>query len=244
MRPLTAQELLELWESCHGQAPAERALALLAGVYPEASWDALAALSIGQRDARLLALRERLWGPQMTALVICPDCGEQLELNLDTRVMLSYSQQDQPGEISLSIADFTMIIRLPTSLDVLAVAAHADPETGGSLILQRCLLSAQQAGAPVNAAQLPPAVVEGLAQRMAEADPLADIQLDVACPTCAHRWRAAFDIVSFLWREIEAWARRMLNDVHTLAAAYGWCERDILDLGPMRRQFYLEMASA
>ena len=47
--------------------------------------------------------------------------------------------------------------------------------------------------------------------------------------------------MSFLWTEIEAWAWRMLSDVHTLARAYGWGERDILALSPTRRQFYLEM---
>jgi hypothetical protein len=79
---------------------------------------------------------------------------------------------------------------------------------------------------------------------MAEADPLADIQIAISCPACAQGWRAAFDILTFLWSEIEAWAWRMLSDVHTLASAYGWCERDILALSPTRRQFYLEMVGA
>ena len=79
---------------------------------------------------------------------------------------------------------------------------------------------------------------------MAEADPLADIQLDLTCPSCERRWRAVFDIVSFLWTEIEVWAWRTLSDVHTLARAYGWSERDILTLSPTRRQFYLEMVGA
>jgi len=35
-----------------------------------------------------------------------------------------------------------------------------------------------------------------------------------------------------------------LSDVHTLARAYGWRERDILTLSPTRRQFYLNMVGA
>jgi hypothetical protein len=88
---------------------------------------------------------------------------------------------------------------------------------------------------------LPAEVVSGIAESMAQADPLADIQLKIDCPSCRHRWRAAFDIVSFLWTEIEAWAGRMLSEVHTLARAYGWREAEILALSATRRQFYLEM---
>ena len=58
------------------------------------------------------------------------------------------------------------------------------------------------------------------------------------------RWRAVFDIVTFFWSEIEAWACRILREVHILASAYGWCERDILALTSARRQFYLEMVQA
>ncbi len=245
MRALSAEELLDVWECGLAQAPAQRALELLAAACPETSQDSLAALSIGQRDAKLLTLREGLWGRQMAAVVVCPACRERLELTMDTREMLSKSRPKQPGEIPLNIAEYNMTFRLPTSLDVIAAAGQADgPEAGRTLILQRCLLSTQQGGAPVNSDELPPEVVAGLAKCMAEADPLADIQLTLACPSCEHRWRAAFDIVSFLWTEIEVWAWRMLSDVHTLAAAYGWCERDILTLSPMRRQFYLEMVGA
>jgi hypothetical protein len=86
--------------------------------------------------------------------------------------------------------------------------------------------------------------VDAVIARMAEADPQADVQLDLSCPACRHRWLAVFDIVSFLWSEIDASARRTLQDVHRLATAYGWREPDILALTPWRRQVYLEMAGA
>ena len=50
-----------------------------------------------------------------------------------------------------------------------------------------------------------------------------------------------FDIVSFFWAEIDAWARRVLREVNVLARAYGWRESDILALSPVRRQIYLSM---
>ena len=79
---------------------------------------------------------------------------------------------------------------------------------------------------------------------MAETDPQADVQLALACPACGHTWQATFDIVSFFWSEINAWAYHTLREVHGLALAYGWTETDILALSPQRRQLYLEMATA
>ena len=244
MRALSALELLEVWERGLAEALPDRALELLAAAWPETPRDSLADLSIGQRNAKLLTLRERLFGRVMAAVVACPRCAERLELTLDTVELRSSSGQKPESEISLSVAGYDMSFRPPTHQDVIAAAGQSDLARSRSLMLQRCLLSVHCGGAPVNSDQLPPEVVEAVTQRMAEADPLADIQIAISCPACAQGWRAAFDILTFLWSEIEAWAWRMLSDVHTLASAYGWCERDILALSPTRRQFYLEMVGA
>jgi hypothetical protein len=88
---------------------------------------------------------------------------------------------------------------------------------------------------------LPADVIEAITTHMAETDPQADVQFDLTCPACGHRWLAAFDVMAFLWNEIDTWARRVLRDVHVLASAYGWSEADILSMGAMRRQAYLDL---
>jgi hypothetical protein len=65
--------------------------------------------------------------------------------------------------------------------------------------------------------------------------------IDLSCPACGHGWQVIFDIESFLWAKVSALAKRLLHEVHGLASAYGWTERDILALPAVRRQFYLEM---
>jgi len=77
--------------------------------------------------------------------------------------------------------------------------------------------------------------------RMAKADPQAEVLITMQCPACPHQWSAPLDIGAFFWAELNAWATRMLREVHLLAAAYGWREPDILALSPRRRQLYLEM---
>ena len=54
-------------------------------------------------------------------------------------------------------------------------------------------------------------------------------------------WVVVFDIAGFLCQEIDHWAGRMLRTVSKLAAAFGWSEREILRISPLRRQLYLGM---
>src|SRR5580658_4185864 len=70
----------DLSDDCAGQSLARRGLRFLMAACPGMSADALAALTIGERDARLLALRQALWGPEMVAVATCPACRERIEM--------------------------------------------------------------------------------------------------------------------------------------------------------------------
>ena len=110
--------------------------------------------------------------------------------------------------------------------------------------MQRCLQSAWRDGLPVETATLPDEAVRAVTEEMAKADPQAEIRIALVCPACQQRWSLLFDIASFLWSEIEDWARRLLREVHQIASAYGWPEREILAIGARRRCSYLEMIGA
>ena len=115
--------------------------------------------------------------------------------------------------------------------------------TDHNLLVRRCVSQALRDGTEVTVETLPEMVITALSTRIAESDPQAEVQLDLTCPSCAHRWQLTFDIVSFFWMEISAQAKRLLREVHILARAYSWREADILSLSPARRQFYLEMVT-
>jgi hypothetical protein len=115
--------------------------------------------------------------------------------------------------------------------------------TAQRLLLTRCLKAVQHAGQAVMVADLPAAVVDAVVERMATADPQADVQFALTCPQCEQQWQATFDIAVWLWNEITVWAQRVLREVHTLASAYGWREVDILSLSPWRRQHYLNLVN-
>ena len=76
---------------------------------------------------------------------------------------------------------------------------------------------------------------------MANLDPDADINLALSCENCGKSWLTDFNIGTLLWDEIDAYARSLLAEVHSLASAYGWTESEILTLSPQRREIYLNM---
>jgi hypothetical protein len=242
MRALSAGELLTVWEQGVNQRPSQRALALLViACADDAPPDRLARLSIGQRDGHLLRLRERIFGPRLAAISACPACSEALEFTVNA-ADIRVAPVSQPTEtINLAHADYDVQFRLPNALDLTTVDPSADRQTNTRYLLRRCITSARRDGTDVPADKLPAEIVAAITERMAEADPQADVQLELACPQCEHRWQTPLDIVSFFWSEINAWALRLMNDVHALASAYGWREADILAMSPTRRQAYLDL---
>ena len=75
MQPLSAMTMLDVWERARTQTQSRRALALLYAACPDSSYEELAALPVGERDMRLLALREWAFGIQMRGLAGCPQCS-------------------------------------------------------------------------------------------------------------------------------------------------------------------------
>jgi len=240
MRPLTVPELLNVWERGVGARPFERALEILTAAAPETSATALACVSIGRRDARLLRLREWAFGSDLPIVAACPRCHQPLETTLTVGDLCAPPEAGGDPDTTLTTGEYKIRCRPPNSED-LAACVGLDAATSRRTLLLRCVMEASCGDNAVKADELPDWVLEAVVQRIAEADQ-AEIRINLTCPDCEHRWNEVFDIVSFFWTEIDAWARRLLREVHVLASAYGWSEREILGLSPVRRQIYLAMA--
>jgi hypothetical protein len=242
MRPLSADQILRIWEMGERLHPVDRGLTLLAFSYPDQSIANLASLTVGQRDALLLTLREMTFGNTLDCFAQCPQCSEELEFTLETaQIRLSASSQSPDSDYSFAIEGFEGKFRLPNSFDLAEIAGDLNPEVAKSTLLKRCLLQANHNGVEVSHQELPPQVVTQLATQMAEIDPQAEILFDLSCPDCHHEWQILFDIVTFLWTELSAQAKRLLLEVHQLARHYSWHEADILAMSAMRRNLYLEL---
>jgi hypothetical protein len=239
MQPFSPEKILALWEAGRLQHALDRALTLLAAASPHANRAALADLPIGERDARLFELRALVFGGQAEAFAECPRCAEHVEFPLELGALAAEQPfSSRPATINaihqLQVGGAFIQFRLPTSRDLAEVVSAEDEETALHRLVQRC--TSQE--------KLPQQVVQTVSRAMLEADPHAEITLRINCPACGEEWDLLFDIVEFFWREIAVYAHRVLREIDTLARAYGWTEREILNLSAQRRQTYLEMLAA
>jgi hypothetical protein len=241
MRPLTAAELLNAWERGVHRDGLGRARMLLRAARESERDEDPDTLTIGERDARLLTLREWTFGPDISAVACCPVCREELEL----QCQVSDLQLEAPkaaAQLSLSTDEYEIKFHLPNGADLIAArSTEGNCDAMQRTLLARCVSEAFYRGTAIPAETLPDSVIASLSERMAEADPQAEIEFRLACKSCGHQWAELFEVESFFWAEIQAWAARVLNEIHQLAAAYGWSESEILRLSAARRSAYLTM---
>ncbi len=242
MRALAAADVLRLWETARRLPPVERALALLHAAQSGCSRDELAALPLGERDRRLLCLRELCFGDQLAGCCDCPHCGAAAEFDLACSALRAGAHE--PGERKVRAGEYTVRVRPLDSFDLAAAAGAADVPAARRILLERCVIDAQRGGAAAKVDALEESAVAAIAEAALAADPMAELLLNLACPACGHRWQAGLDIAHILWAEMNARAQRLLSEVHVLARAYGWREADILGMSAARRAAYLQRATA
>lgn len=230
---------MEIWEKGHDQHDLDRALTILEAACPDMKKDELASLSIAQRDRSLIALREGMLGHTLTAFSICPQCQERLEITLSTRDIL-YTQAHFEEQYELPTGDFILKFHLPNSYDLAAITHCNDISRARTMLGKRCVEHALIKNNEVPIEDLQEVAIEALCDQMSKIDTQSELILDLKCPECEHKWQILFDIVKFFWTEINSHARQLLDDVNTLAYAYGWSETDILSMSAMRRQSYID----
>jgi hypothetical protein len=246
MLPLSAGRLLEAWERGVGLDSAGRSRVLLAAGAPSKSEAELDAHTAGRRDVALLSIRAATFGPQVDALASCPACGQLVEFGFSVVEVVSVEAEEKGDEpLRVRANGFDVRVRLPTVADLAEASTNGAGVDGvGTALLERCVVQARHRGKTVAIEDLSEEVTHAIDSEMARADPNADIAFALACEACGNSWSAPLDVQAFVWAEVDAWARRLLVEVHSLATAYGWNEREILALSPVRRLTYLELAAS
>jgi hypothetical protein len=229
-----------LWESGQGLHPIDQGLLAVNAVFPETRDESVADWPLGRRNRALVQLYCANFGSKLRGWTSCRQCGEKLEFAADGKTIMQTEKDASTAVVSESGRSF----RLPTSRDLARIAAAVDDGVAAPQLLNLCLVSQQESKESAPSADWIEEELERIGNRLAEADPLAEILLDFECPVCKETFTEALDLASFLWSELEGRARRLLFDVHALASAYGWSEAEILSLSQQRRGFYLKQVQS
>lgn len=235
--------MLSIWESRMQYPAIERSLYLLSALY-NTDVETVGRLSIGERDARLLSFRQWIFGPKLMNVSQCPNCKTSIEWETDIRDILLQSVKTGATEKTLHMEEdgYQVDFRLPNSFDIMEAMNNKQSGSHSAKLLSGCILHIHHEN-PEKTGELPPQLLAKMEELMSDADPQADITMVLNCPDCHNSWNSAFDILNYLWLEIDNWAKKMLREVAVLARAFGWSESEILGLSYNRRKMYLDLIS-
>jgi hypothetical protein len=200
-------------------------------------------MPLGWVAARLLELRAALIGPSLECLGDCRECGAALECEAPVGQLVAAGPAAVvAGEtFRLRHEEYEIEYRLPATADLIAVRGGG--EAGRSLAL-RLIGRAWRSGELLEAEALPDEVWTALEGSVLERDPLAQVELSLACPACGRRSSEPLDVADFVWRELSVLGQGLVYEVARLAWAFGWREADILAMSDQRRRRYLELLPA
>jgi hypothetical protein len=164
----------------------------------------------------------------------CPqgDCRTDIEIDLDLGAFVAEPGRDR---VACRLDGRELIVRLPRGRD----QRHWRGAGGDAESLALRLVESIDGKAPEPEWRMPPDWIEKLGAALAEHDPLTVLELELACPGCGRTSAVPFDLEGWILRQFGDAQARLIDEVHSLAAAYHWSEADICALPPWRRSAYL-----
>lgn len=235
----SAAQVLDLWDGWENANLPDRALAILATVDPQGD---PASLTVAERDRSLIHLRRDILGSTMEMVVTCPRCEVDVSFAVEADdLVASLDAGDVDPVIRSSTGDWHFSYRLPTTQIMCEVAAAGEPAAGRRILLDRCLVEVSHGDVRLDPREVQADGEAAFAAVLEDEFPGGETAFAVSCGECGHEWEAEFDITSYLWTELVQLARRIITDVHQLAAAYGWRESEIVAMSARRRSAYIEM---
>jgi hypothetical protein len=239
---LTAAQLLELVDAGTGENAAARGR-LLGAAASGRPGDGVDRLSLGGRDAWILALRCATFGDVLPARVVCPDCGLMLSVKVPRAAVSRQEPPDDEDEqpiVHVEHGSLAVEARSPDGAVLAAAARCLDVESARLALIRGCVLSAWRDGEPVDPDALDHDALQRIGEAILESDPQAEVGVTMTCASCGHQLGAVLDIAEFFWREVSATSVQLLDEVHQLAIGYGWSEEQVLRLSSRRRREYVE----
>ena len=201
------------------------------------------AATLDRRVRALLQIVRETQGDRLAWRARCAneECGHEMELELSVSQLLS--TREAAGSFSWSPqSGCELELRLPTGRDQIEwrkSAADAEEEDA-DLCMASALVIRVDGEPPAPGWTLPPAWLRALDAAFREHDVLTAMEVEVSCPWCGQASVLEPDVEVLALSSLAAEQKRVLEEIHRLAAAYHWTEAEVLALPRLRRSFYIE----
>jgi hypothetical protein len=220
-------------------APLPALLELATRVTTSVAGDQLdwAGMPAADLDAAALAIRRSWVGDVIRTDTLCPTpgCRERIDVSFGIADYLGHHRPRRPRGVTgtpdagwFTLPQAQVRFRIPTVADLLAASGASLPE---QVLADRC----------VEAPGVSRALARRLDRALAALAPSLDDSLGGACPACGQAMTMRFDPLSYVLAELRTVFSGVYQEVHALAAAYGWPENAILALPRCRRRRYASL---
>ncbi len=233
--PATGADDLALLESGLGL---DAAIALVGGRARTSGGDRIAAteLPVGDLDAIVVELRRAALGDRMIAEGRCGACGSAIDIAFALSAFQAHHSPRRPRNVApepdgwWTLRGATFTFRIPSGGDVLAASASESP---ADVLAELCFRGG------------PGARERRAAERaMALLAPTLSAEVQGTCPECKDSVGLWADVRALCLADLRFGAGCVLEEVHLLASAYHWRERDILGMVSSRRAAYADCVRA
>ena len=195
-------------------------------------------LSIGDRVALMLHLRQLELGDKLDCTVSCSSCLKAMSVVLSVAKLLNMTHPAPSASYGMEAGGFCLEIRPFTAQDQdLILKVKKEDDDVLQIMAKSCILNSD---VPLPE-KLSTEVIEALGQRLEQIDPLSDIVLDLSCFECGDKFQISFNVEDFILQELGISHGDIESEVHWLALHYHWSENEILSLPMQRRRKYISL---
>ncbi|TXE07844.1 hypothetical protein ES711_10455 [Gelidibacter salicanalis] len=235
---MTANSILNVWDHCVGKNQTFKGVALASLALNATDHSNIVDWSIEKRDIALFHVRKKLFGNQFDNISHCPKCNQMVEWDFNFEQVGIPSLYDIPDNIEILIDshDDILMIRLPNSDDLFTNDA--------SQIIRNCMINLKDLQSQTFHQNIPDDIINQINDKFDTICQASNITYHLNCVECSHEWQVNFDIVAYLWKEIDHWAKSLLDEIYVLAKTFGWSESDIINMSENRRNHYLNLLNS
>jgi hypothetical protein len=193
------------------------------------------AWTLKKRLQALLEVTMVTRGKELILQVNCLNsrCGERFELPLELE---KFKEIPAEEEFEFRVEDKSIQLRLPNGHDQRYWLQHQHESMAE--IATKLVVSVNNEP-PHDEWQIPAEWLDNVGEMLEVHDHLMTLRFDTRCPVCNEELGLVVDLEAQLLICLQHAQQKLLDEIHQLAMAYHWSERDILLLTPSRRRFYL-----